>query len=78
MHIICRLQGVENPDYIPGTIHSVLKAYLSVHSPITSKREGRVRATDLPPVVWSQYGVLQKLWNIPGDAEGVAVPGRVH
>jgi S-sulfosulfanyl-L-cysteine sulfohydrolase len=78
MNIICRLQGVEDPGYIPGTIHSVLKAYLRVHSPIMPKRGGRVRAIDLPSVVWSQYGVLQKLWNIPGDAAGVAVPGNVH
>jgi sulfur-oxidizing protein SoxB len=78
MNIICRLQGVEDPNYIAGTIHSALKTYLRVHSPIMPKREGRVRATDLPRVVWSQYGLLQKLWNIPGDAEGVAVPGRVN
>jgi sulfur-oxidizing protein SoxB len=78
INVICRLQGVQDPDYVPGTIHSVLKTYLRVHSPITSKREGRVRATDLPRVVWSQYGVLQKLWNIPGDVAGVAVPGKMH
>jgi len=78
MNIICRLQGVEAPEYIPGAIHSVLKAYLTAHSPIMPKREGRVRANDLPRVVWSQYGVLQKLWNIPGDAAGVAVPEKVH
>lgn len=70
---ICRMQNVE-AKYIPGTIHSVLKPYIKAHSPITEMREGRVRATDLPPVVWSQYGTLQKLWKIPGDAAGVSVP----
>lgn len=76
LNIICRLQDIEDAKYIPGTIHTVLKAYLKAHSPITAKRDGRVRATDLPPVVWSQYGTLQKLWGIPGDAAGVAVPKR--
>ena len=78
MNIICRLQSVEDPNYIAGTIHSALKTYLRVHSPIMPKRAGRVQATDLPRVVWSQYGVLQKLWNIPGDAAGVAVLEKVH
>ncbi len=76
MNIICRLQEVQEPAYIPGTIHSVLKAYLKAHSPVAPTREGRVRATDLPPVVFSQYGTLQKLWNLPGDAAAVAVPER--
>lgn len=76
MNVICRLQGVQDAAYLPGSIHTVLKSYLKAHSPITPTREGRVRATDLPPVVWSQYGTLQKLWKIPGDAAAVAVPGR--
>lgn len=76
MDVICRLQGVQEATYVPGTIHTVFKSYLKAHSPITARREGRVHATDLPPVVWSQYGTLQKLWNIPGNAAGVAVPGH--
>lgn len=76
MDVICRLQGVQEAAYIPGSIHTVLKSYLRTHSPIAPTREGRVRATDLPPVVWSQYGTLQKLWKIPGDAAAVAVPGH--
>ena len=71
---ICRLSGVSNARYIPGTVHAALKAYLKAHSPIGPKREGRVRATDLPATVWSQYGVLEALWHIPGDAAGVRVP----
>jgi hypothetical protein len=73
---ICRLSGVSDARYVPGTVHSALLAYLKAHSPIEPKREGRVRATDLPAHVWSQYGVLQTLWHIPGDAAGVAIPGR--
>jgi len=72
---ICRLSGVSDARYVPGTVHAALRAYLKAHSPIDPKREGRVRATDLPETVWSQYGVLQALWHIPGDAAGVAVPG---
>jgi S-sulfosulfanyl-L-cysteine sulfohydrolase len=68
LNIICRLPEVQDAEYLPGTIHSVLTSYLKAHSPVTAKREGRVRATDLPAVVWSQYGTLQKLWKIPGDA----------
>jgi 2',3'-cyclic-nucleotide 2'-phosphodiesterase (5'-nucleotidase family) len=73
---ICRLAGVKDAHYIAGTVHGALRAYLKAHSPINPKREGRVRATDLPQTVWSQYGTLQKLWNIPGDAAGVAIPER--
>ena len=71
---ICRLSGVSDARYVPGTVHSALLAYLKVHSPIEPKREGRVRATDLPATVWSQYEVLQTLWHLPGDAAGVAIP----
>ena len=73
---ICRLSGVSDARYVPGTLHGALRAYLEGHSPIEPKREGRVRATDLPATVWSQYGVLQNLWHIPGDATGVAIPER--
>ena len=53
MYVICRLQGVQDAAYVPGNIHTVLKSYLKAHFPTTPTREGRVRATDLPPVVWS-------------------------
>jgi len=73
---ICRLTGVSDAHYVAGTVHGAVRAYLKAHSPIDPKREGRVRATDLPATVWSQYGTLQKLWNIPGDAAGVVPPER--
>jgi 5'-nucleotidase len=73
---ICRLSGVSEARYTFGTAHDALRAYLKAHSPIAAKREGRVRATDLPDTVWSQYGALQRLWHIPGDATGVAPPER--
>ena len=71
---ICRLPGVSEARYVPGTVHDALHAYLKAHSPIDPRREGRVRATDLPETVWSQYGMLRTLWHIPGDAAGVAMP----
>lgn len=74
---ICRLSGVTDARYVPGTVHRALLAYLKAHSPIDPRREGRVRATDLPAVVWSQYEVLQTLWHLPGDAAGVAIPAGV-
>jgi sulfur-oxidizing protein SoxB len=76
MDRICRLSGVSHARYVQGTVHSALRSYLKAHSPIDSRREGRVRATDLPGTVWSQYGTLQTLWHIPGDAGGVVPPER--
>jgi sulfur-oxidizing protein SoxB len=77
LDIICRLPDVQNATYVPGTIHSVLETYIRRHSPLTAVREGRVRATDLPPAVWSQYGTLQRIWHIPGNAAAVAVPSQI-
>jgi S-sulfosulfanyl-L-cysteine sulfohydrolase len=74
MDRICRFSGVSDARYLSGTAHSALLAYLKAHSPVEAKREGRVRATDLPATVWSQYGTLQMLWHLPGDAAGVAIP----
>jgi S-sulfosulfanyl-L-cysteine sulfohydrolase len=71
---ICRLSGVSDARFVGGTAHDAFRAYLKAHSPVAPKREGRVRATDLPEKVWSQYGMLQSLWHIPGDAAGVAIP----
>ncbi len=75
MDIICRLQGAQDPRYVPGTIHSVLKAYLKRHSPLSLGPAQRVQALDLPAPLWSQYGTLQKMWSIPGSASAVEVPG---
>lgn len=74
MDVICRLRGAQEAKYVSGTIHSVLRQYLQAHSPIAPTRDGRVRASDLPDTAWSQYGILQQLWQIPGDARSVAVP----
>lgn len=74
LDVLCRLRGVRDVKYVPGTIHSALERYIRAHSPLNFKKEGRARADDLPPVIWSQYGMLQTMWNLPGSADGVQVP----
>ncbi|MEY3351049.1 MAG: hypothetical protein RIQ50_1160, partial [Bacteroidota bacterium] len=36
------------------TLHKVIEEYLSVHSPIAPKLEGRCTATDAPPTLLTQ------------------------
>lgn len=74
LETICRVQEIKNTHFIKGTAHSALRDYIRKHSPLDLVREGRVHATDLPKSVWSQYGLLQKMWNLPGDADAVAIP----
>ncbi|NNN06230.1 MAG: bifunctional metallophosphatase/5'-nucleotidase, partial [Elusimicrobia bacterium] len=74
LDIICRLKGVHDTRYVPGTIHQALEEYVTRHSPLDYQRQGRVRADDLPDHVWSQYGMLQKMWNLPGSYKGVEIP----
>jgi 2',3'-cyclic-nucleotide 2'-phosphodiesterase (5'-nucleotidase family) len=78
MDRICRLSGVNDARYVPGTVHSALLAYLKIHSPIEPKREGRVRATDLPATVWSQYEALRTLWRLPGNSAGAFDLQNLH
>lgn len=74
LEMICRIKDVKNAHYVKGSAHSALADYIRKHSPLHLKREGRVRATDLPNSVWSQYGLLQKMWDLPGNADAVEVP----
>ena len=74
LDIICRLKGVHDTRYVPGTIHQALEEYVARHSPLNYPRQGRVRADDLPDHVWSQYGMLQKMWDLPGSDKGVEIP----
>lgn len=75
LETICRVKDVNNTKFVAGTAHSALKAYIRKHSPLNLGREGRVRAVDLPDKVWSQYGLLQKMWDLPGNANAVEIPG---
>lgn len=74
LEMICRVKDVKHSRLVEGTAHSALRNYIQKHSPLTLKRDGRVRATDLPDKVWSQYGLLQKMWNLPGNADAVEIP----
>ncbi|MBC7395836.1 MAG: 5'-nucleotidase C-terminal domain-containing protein [Bdellovibrionales bacterium] len=74
LDIICRLKGVQEAYVVKGTIHQALTEYIKKNSPLQLVREKRVRADDLPDQVWSQYGMLQKMWGLPGSAEAVKIP----
>ncbi|MFP5386195.1 MAG: bifunctional metallophosphatase/5'-nucleotidase [Bacteriovoracia bacterium] len=74
LEMICRVKEVKNARLVEGTAHSALRNYIKKHSPLNLKRDARVRATDLPDKVWSQYGLLQKMWDLPGNADAVELP----
>ena len=73
---VCRMRDARNVHYVPGTIHEALESFIRKHSPLNYRRQGRVRADDLPSVVWSQYGILQDFWNLPGASKATEVPGK--
>jgi sulfur-oxidizing protein SoxB len=58
LDVICRLKGTHDPVVLPMTVHQALRAYLVKHPVIAPKREGRAKATDLPPVLFSQDEIL--------------------
>jgi hypothetical protein len=58
LDVICRLKGAHDAEVLPMTVHQALRAYLKKHPIIAPRREGRARAVDLPPVVFSQDEVL--------------------
>jgi S-sulfosulfanyl-L-cysteine sulfohydrolase len=51
---ICRVEGVNQPHLLGATLHTVIEEYLSVHSPISPKIEGRCTATDAPQDLLTQ------------------------
>jgi 2',3'-cyclic-nucleotide 2'-phosphodiesterase (5'-nucleotidase family) len=51
---ICRIDGVAAPTRLNYTLHQVIKEYLSKHSPISPKLEGRATATDAPNTLLTQ------------------------
>ena len=58
LDVICRLKGAHDPALLPMTVHQALRQYLLKHPVIAPKRDGRAKAVDLPPVVFSQDEVL--------------------
>lgn len=51
---ICRVDDVEKPQRLGITLHQVIEEYLSEHSPISPKLEGRATATDAPNTLLTQ------------------------
>jgi hypothetical protein len=51
---ICRIKNVVDPKRMGVTLHRVIEEYLSLHSPIEPKVEGRATATDAPSTLLTQ------------------------
>ena len=58
LDVVCRLKGTHDPVVLPMTVHEALRSYLVKHPVIAPKREGRAKAVDLPPVIFSQDQIL--------------------
>jgi S-sulfosulfanyl-L-cysteine sulfohydrolase len=58
LDVICRHRGSHDVLVLPMSIHEALGKYLKAHPVIALKRDGRERARDLPPEVFSQDAVL--------------------
>jgi 2',3'-cyclic-nucleotide 2'-phosphodiesterase (5'-nucleotidase family) len=56
--VICRYRGSYDAQILPISIHEALGEYLQAHPVIAPMREGREKALDLPPAVFSQDAVL--------------------
>jgi hypothetical protein len=48
------MEKVKNPRRTGALLHQVLEEYLSVHSPVSPRLEGRSTATDFPPTLLTQ------------------------
>lgn len=53
-NVVCRLQNVTNARRLDVSVHQVLLDYLSTHSPVAPRVEGRAVATDAPSTLLSQ------------------------
>ena len=58
LDVICRMKGTHDPVVLPMTVHEAMRKYLVKHPVIAPKREGRAKAVDLPPVLFSQDQIL--------------------
>lgn len=52
---VCRMRGVREAEVLDLDVHSVLRAYLAAHDPITAPRLDDVVAADLPDHLFSQW-----------------------
>lgn len=53
-HALCRMAQTKNPRKTGHTMHTVIREYLAVHSPVSPKIEGRIVATDTGTHLLSQ------------------------
>jgi len=51
---LCRMEHLKNTGKTGHTMHTVIREYLAVHSPVSPTIEGRVTATDAPTCLLSQ------------------------
>lgn len=51
---LCRIEKVSNPITTTSNLHKVISEYLSIHSPVSPKLEGRTIATDQPNTLLTQ------------------------
>jgi hypothetical protein len=58
LDVICRLRGARKARYAPATVHEAMLAYLEQHPVISSTRNKRSSATDIPGSVFSQDAIL--------------------
>jgi 2',3'-cyclic-nucleotide 2'-phosphodiesterase (5'-nucleotidase family) len=58
LEVICRHPGTHDARVLGPSIHEALAGYLKAHPAIAPRRDGRERAVDLPPAVFSQDAVL--------------------
>ena len=58
LDVICRHPGTYDVRVLSMTAHQALKAYLNAHPTIGPVRDGREKALDLPPIIFSQDAVL--------------------
>jgi sulfur-oxidizing protein SoxB len=58
LDVVCRMRGTHDPVVLPMTVHEAMRKYLVKHPVIAPKREGRAKALDLPPVLFSQDQIL--------------------
>lgn len=58
LDVICRHRGSHDAQVLPISIHQALNEYFKIHPIIAPSRDGREKALDLPPTVFSQDAVL--------------------
>lgn len=61
LDFVCRMQGVHDVEYVTLSIHDAMTASLTATSEISPERDSNARATDLPPMAFSQDEILMSL-----------------